>query len=70
MFFDHLAIFLPGQGMENLPQLLADFPKQSLPPSLRDEHDMVFGTPISNGIGSDKGSTFTSSSYIGSHLAS
>jgi hypothetical protein len=32
---------LPGQGMENFPRLLADFPEHHLPPSLRDEHNMV-----------------------------
>jgi hypothetical protein len=34
MPFDDLALLLPGQGMENLPQLAADSSKQHLPPSL------------------------------------
>jgi hypothetical protein len=35
-----------GQGMENLPQLLADFPKKNFPAALRDEHDMVFAVSL------------------------
>ena len=40
MSLDNLTFLLPGQGMENLPQLLADFPKQHLAPSLRASHIM------------------------------
>ena len=49
MSFDDLTFLLPGQSMENFPQLPADFPENNLPPSLGDEHNMVFTVPLRMG---------------------
>ena len=49
MSFDDLAFLLPGQGMENLPELTANSSKQHLPPPLGDKHHVVFAVPL--GVG-------------------
>ena len=49
MSLDNLTFFLPGQSMENFPQLLADPPEHNLTPSLRDEHNVVFAVPFRMG---------------------
>src|SRR5439155_27141426 len=46
MPFENLALLLPSQGMKNLPELTPHFPKQDLPPALRDEDHMVFAVPL------------------------
>jgi len=46
MTFENLALLLSSQGMRNLPELTPHFPKQDLPPALRDEDHMVFAVPL------------------------
>jgi hypothetical protein len=41
----NLALFLPGQCVEDFSQLPTRLSKQHLAPSLGDEHDMVFAVP-------------------------
>ena len=41
----NLALFLPGQRVEDFSQLPTRLSKQHLAPSLGDEHDMVFAVP-------------------------
>src|SRR4029077_15101108 len=43
--FHNLALFLPGQSVENLSQLPTRLSKQHLAPSLGNEHNMVFAVP-------------------------
>src|SRR5271169_963594 len=49
MPFDDLTFLLLGQSMENFPQLPADFSEDNLPPSLGDEHNVVFAVPFRMG---------------------
>jgi hypothetical protein len=39
---DDLALLLPGQGVENLPQMPTRLPENHFAPPFGDEHDMVF----------------------------
>src|SRR5439155_21129098 len=41
-----IALLLSSQGMKNLPEFTPHFPKQDLPPALRDEEHMVFAVPL------------------------
>ena len=45
MAIQNLALFLPGQSVEDFSQLPARFSEQHLAPPLGDEHDMVFAVP-------------------------
>jgi hypothetical protein len=45
MAIQNLALFLPGQRVEDFSQLPTRLSKQHLAPSLGDEHDMVFAVP-------------------------
>jgi hypothetical protein len=49
MPFEDLTFLLPGQSMENLPELPADSSEHNLPPPLRDEHHVVFAVPFRMG---------------------
>jgi hypothetical protein len=43
--FNNLPLLLPGQGMEDFPQLTTRLPEQHFAPSLGDKHHMVFAVP-------------------------
>src|SRR6516164_9210259 len=49
MPFVNLALFLPGQRVENRPEVRTEFRKQHLPPPLGDKHHMVFAVPLRMG---------------------
>ena len=45
MAIQNLALFLPGQRVEDFSQVSPRFSEQHLAPPLGDEHDMVFAVP-------------------------
>jgi hypothetical protein len=45
MAIQNLALFLPGQSVEDFSQVSTRLSKQHLAPSLGNEHDMVFAVP-------------------------
>jgi hypothetical protein len=45
MTIENLALFLPGQRVEDFSQMPARLSEQHLAPSLGNEHDMVFAVP-------------------------
>src|ERR1700740_3673017 len=57
MPFQDLALLLPSQSVENLPQMTTCLPEDHFAPSLGDKHNMIFTVPPSSGIGFGKGQT-------------
>jgi hypothetical protein len=55
--FDDLALLLPGQSVENLPQLTARLPEDCFAPPLGVRIRRDTCSPISNGIGFGKAQT-------------
>ena len=49
MPFDNLALFLPGQRVENLPQLTARLPEDCFAPPLGQEDDVILAVPFRMG---------------------
>jgi len=46
---NNLTLFLLGERMKDRPELLADGAENRFPPSLRDEHNMIFAVPFRMG---------------------
>ena len=44
--FDNLALFLPGQRMEDWPQMTARLPEDRFAPPFGYEHNMVLAVPF------------------------
>jgi hypothetical protein len=44
--FHNLAVFLGGQGVEDLTKPRTNVPIQPVPPHLWDEDDMIFAVPL------------------------
>ena len=49
MSFDNLTLLLPGQRMENRPEMTTRLPENYFAPSLRHEHNMVLAVPFGMG---------------------